>query len=63
MAIELSNGTSLLHYRIISKIGAGGMGDVYFAEDRKLDRNVALKVLPAEIDTAPFFQRPKTLAL
>jgi serine/threonine protein kinase/tetratricopeptide (TPR) repeat protein len=45
MAIELSNGTPLLHYRIISKIGAGGMGDVYLAEDTKLDRKVAIKFL------------------
>jgi serine/threonine-protein kinase len=45
MAIELTKDTTLLHYRVISKIGAGGMGDVYLAEDTKLDRKVAIKFL------------------
>ncbi|MGA7314816.1 MAG: protein kinase [Silvibacterium sp.] len=43
---ELSAGTLLGHYRVIRRLGRGGMGVVYEAEDRKLGRSVAIKILP-----------------
>ena len=47
--MTISAGTKLGRYEIRSKIGAGGMGEVYLAQDTKLDRKVALKLLPAEV--------------
>ena len=47
--MSIEKGTELAHYKILEKIGAGGMGEVYLAHDTKLDRKIALKVLPPEL--------------
>ena len=47
--MTLPNGKKLGRYEIRSQLGAGGMGEVYLAQDTKLDRKVALKILPADV--------------
>ncbi len=60
-------GETLAHYEVLEKIGQGGMGTVYRARDTKLDRDVALKFLPSEMNFDPeraarFEREAKTLA-
>ena len=46
MSETISPNTTLAHYTVVAKIGAGGMGEVYRARDTRLDREVAIKILP-----------------
>jgi serine/threonine protein kinase len=60
-------GQTVAHYKILEKIGSGGMGDVYLAEDTTLDRKVALKILPPDLigdaeHRARFTREAKALA-
>jgi serine/threonine protein kinase len=51
--MTISSGTRLGPYEVLSPLGAGGMGEVYRARDTKLDRDVAVKVLPADLADDP----------
>jgi serine/threonine protein kinase len=49
----LTSGTKLGPYEIVCPLGAGGMGEVYRARDTRLDRSVAIKILPAHLTDNP----------
>src|SRR5205807_7143221 len=51
--MALSSGTKLGPYEIVAPLGAGGMGEVYRARDTRLERIVAIKILPAQFSTDP----------
>src|SRR5258707_12532402 len=51
--MSLPAGTRLGPYEILSPVGAGGMGEVYRAKDTRLDRTVAIKILPADMADNP----------
>ena len=51
--MPLAAGTNVAHYRIVCQLGAGGMGEVYLAQDTEPDRAIALKILPAQFARDP----------
>src|SRR5438128_4510152 len=51
--MAIASGTKLGPYEIQSRLGAGGMGEVYRARDTRLERSVAIKVLPANLTSDP----------
>src|SRR5882672_3279600 len=55
--MALTSGTKLGPYEIAALLGAGGMGEVYRACDTRLDRTVAIKILPAHLSDNPEFKQ------
>src|SRR3972149_7501141 len=55
--MSLTLNTRLGPYEILSPLGRGGMGEVYRAKDTRLDREVAIKVLPAHLSRSPEFKQ------
>ncbi|MDQ2970180.1 MAG: serine/threonine protein kinase, partial [Acidobacteriota bacterium] len=53
MSFGIGTGSRLGPYEIVAPLGAGGMGEVYRARDNKLDRDVAIKVLPQSVAADP----------
>src|SRR5215472_168548 len=53
----LPSGTKLGPYEIQSPLGAGGMGEVYRAKDKRLERTVAIKILPAHLSSDPLLKQ------
>ena len=67
MSTGIGSGTNLGRYQVESLLGAGGMGEVYLARDKQLDRPVALKILPPDLVANPdrmrrFVQEAKAAA-
>ena len=65
--MPLTAGTRLGHYDVTSLLGEGGMGEVYKATDTRLDRTVAIKVLPEHVASDPdlkqrFERQAKTIS-
>ena len=58
ITVTLEPGTRLGSYEILSALGAGGMGEVYRARDTRLNRDVAIKVLPADVSARARRDRP-----
>src|SRR6202162_1256765 len=55
--MALSSGTRLGPYEILAPLGAGGMGEVYRARDTRLDRTVAVKILPSHLSSDPILRQ------